>query len=151
MIVWSFGKCAHGGCPENRRVEKKMNGMDLSLQHLLRYADGEDMLNKLLLGTNHGCITTNPNRSMLQCNGNIPVHLQPKSSKFKFTPPAGKFVLASIRDSQGVLLPHFQKPGENVNSALHCEALLKFRDAIRRNGCARPDRAQTTRGRSEEL
>jgi hypothetical protein len=35
-------------------------------------------------------------------------------------------------DSQGVLLAHFQKHGENVNSALHCEVLLKFRDAIHR-------------------
>jgi hypothetical protein len=35
----------------------------------------------LLLGINHGCITINPNQSVLQCNGNIPVHLlvQPKS------------------------------------------------------------------------
>jgi hypothetical protein len=38
-------------------------------------------LTGLLLRTNHGCITTNPNQSVLQCNRNIPVHLlvQPKS------------------------------------------------------------------------
>jgi hypothetical protein len=31
--------------------EKKMNRMDLSLQHLLRYADeGEDMLNRFVTG-----------------------------------------------------------------------------------------------------
>jgi hypothetical protein len=30
-------------------------------------------LTGLLLGTNHGCSTTNPNQSVLQCNGNIPV------------------------------------------------------------------------------
>jgi hypothetical protein len=35
----------------------------------------------LILGMKHGCITTNPNQSMLQSNGNIPVHLQPKSLK----------------------------------------------------------------------
>jgi hypothetical protein len=29
----------------------------------------------LLLGMNHGCITTNLNQSMLQCSGKIPVHL----------------------------------------------------------------------------
>jgi hypothetical protein len=55
-------------------------------------------LTGLLLGTNHGCITTNPNQSELQCNGNIPVHLQPKSSKFKVT---------VFWNSQGVLLAHF--------------------------------------------
>jgi histone-lysine N-methyltransferase SETMAR len=31
-----------------------------------------------------------------------------------------------------VLLSHFQKCGENVNSALYCEVLLKIRDAIQR-------------------
>jgi hypothetical protein len=35
-------------------------------------------------------------------------------------------------DSQGVLLAHFQKRGENVNSATYCEVLLKLRDAVRR-------------------
>jgi hypothetical protein len=38
-------------------------------------------LTGLLLGTNHGCITTNPNPSVLQSNGNIPVLLEPKSSR----------------------------------------------------------------------
>jgi hypothetical protein len=33
----------------------------------------------LLLRTIHGRITTNLNQSVLQCNGNIPVHLQPKN------------------------------------------------------------------------
>jgi hypothetical protein len=33
---------------------------------------------ELLLGTNHGCIITNPNKIVLQLNGNIPVHLQLK-------------------------------------------------------------------------
>jgi hypothetical protein len=28
---------------------------------------------------NHGCITTNPNQSVLQWNENVPVHVQPKS------------------------------------------------------------------------
>ncbi|PNF34818.1 hypothetical protein B7P43_G03780 [Cryptotermes secundus] len=35
-------------------------------------------------------------------------------------------------DDQGVLLPYFQKCGENVNSASHCEVLFKLQDAIRR-------------------
>jgi hypothetical protein len=35
-------------------------------------------LTGLLLGTNHGCITTNPNQSVLQCNGNIQVFFNQK-------------------------------------------------------------------------
>jgi hypothetical protein len=53
-------------------------------------------LTVLLLGTNHGYITTNPNESMLQCSRNIPVHLHPKSSKFKVTPSVGKVMLAVL-------------------------------------------------------
>jgi hypothetical protein len=34
--------------------------------------------------------------------------------------------------SQGELLAHFQKRGENVNSASYYEVLLKLLDAIRR-------------------
>jgi hypothetical protein len=41
-------------------------------------------------------------------------------------------MLTVFWDSQGVLLAHFQKRGENVNSASYCEVLLKLRDAIRR-------------------
>jgi hypothetical protein len=89
------------------------------------------MLNRM--GTNHGCITTNPNQSMLQYNGNIPVHLQPKSSNFKVMPPAGKVMLTMFWDSQ--------KHGENVNSTLFGEVLLKLRDTISRK-CL----AQLTRG-----
>jgi hypothetical protein len=45
-----FQKCEHAGCPENWRI-KKINQMDLSLQHLLRYADeGEDMLHRIVTG-----------------------------------------------------------------------------------------------------
>jgi histone-lysine N-methyltransferase SETMAR len=88
----------------------------------------------LLLGTDNGCITTNPNQSVLQGNGIILVHLEPKCSKFKVTPSAGKAMLAVFCYSQGVLLTNFQKRGENVNSASYCEVLLKFRDAISRKG-----------------
>jgi hypothetical protein len=50
----------------------------------------------------------------------------------KVTPSAGKVVLTVFLDSQEVLLAHFQKHGENVNSASYCEILLKLQDAIRR-------------------
>jgi hypothetical protein len=62
-------------------------------------------LTGLLLGTNHKSITTNPNQSVLQCNGNIPVHPQPKSSKFKVLPSAVKVMLTMFWDSQGVVSP----------------------------------------------
>jgi hypothetical protein len=39
-------------------------------------------------------------------------------------------MFAVFWDSQGVLLAHFQKRSENVNSASYCEVLLTFRDAI---------------------
>jgi hypothetical protein len=67
---------------------------------------------------------------MLQCNENIPVHLHPKSFKFKVTPSAGKVMLTMIWDSQGILLADFQKHGENVNSALNYKVLLKLQDTI---------------------
>jgi hypothetical protein len=87
-------------------------------------------LTGLLLGMNNGCITTSPNQNVLQCSGNIPVylHVQPKT----FTPLAGKVMLTMFWNSQGVLLASFQKCGENVNSALDCEVLLKLRNVIRR-------------------
>jgi hypothetical protein len=55
-----------------------------------------------------------------------------KQFKVKSTPSAGKVMLTVFWDSQGVLLAHFQKCGENVNSASYCDILLKLRDAIRR-------------------
>jgi hypothetical protein len=107
----SFRKCAHGGCPENWRIKKiEPNGEKI-----------------LLLGTNHGCITTNPNWSMLHCSGNIPVHLQPKSL---VTLSAGNVMLTMFWNSQGVLSAHFQKHCENVNPVSYCEVWLKLQDAI---------------------
>jgi hypothetical protein len=96
--------------PRELKGREKMNQMGLSLQHLLQYADeGEDMLNRIVPRMTHGCITTNLNQIMLQCNGNNHVHLQPKSPKFKVMPSAGKVMLTVFWDSQGVLLAHFQK------------------------------------------
>jgi hypothetical protein len=55
-----------------------------------------------------------------------------KTFKGTTTPSAGKVMFTMFWDSQGVLLAHFQKRGENVNSASYCEAFLKLRDAISR-------------------
>jgi hypothetical protein len=119
----------------------------------------------LLLGTNHGCITTNPNQSMLQCNGNIPGHIQSKSLMFKVTPSAGKVMLTVFWDFQWVLLVHFQKRGENINSVSLCEVLMELRNAIRRkdpgqlargvllhgDNARQPHTAQATQERIQEL
>jgi hypothetical protein len=80
MIIWSFGKCAHDGCPEIWWIWKKR--MEWVCPCNIFY--GMQMKEKicltgLLLRTNHGCITTNPIQSVLQCDGNIPVNLQLKS------------------------------------------------------------------------
>jgi hypothetical protein len=58
----------------------------------------------------------------------------PSTKKFNVTstPSAGKVMLTVFWDSQGVLLAHFQKRGENMNSASYCEVLLKLRDVIHR-------------------
>jgi hypothetical protein len=47
-------------------------------------------------------------------------------------PLAGKVMLIVFWDSQAVLLTHFQKRGESMNSALYCEVFLKLWDAIHR-------------------
>jgi histone-lysine N-methyltransferase SETMAR len=65
----------------------------------------------------------------------------PSTKKFKVTPSVGKFMLIVSWDSQGVLLAHFQKRGENMNSATYCEIILKLPDAI----CTRI-RGQLARG-----
>jgi histone-lysine N-methyltransferase SETMAR len=83
---------------------------------------------------------------------------------FKVTPSAGKVVLTVFWDSQGVLLAHFPKSGENVNSASYSEVLLKVRDAIHRKRLcqlarglllhhdnARPHTAQATQERIQVL
>jgi hypothetical protein len=41
-------------------------------------------------------------------------------------------MLTEFWNSQEVLLAHFQKRGENVNSASYCGAMLKIRDKISR-------------------
>jgi histone-lysine N-methyltransferase SETMAR len=89
----------------------------------------------------------------------------PSTKKFKITsmPSAGRVMLTVIWDSQGVLIAHFQKRGENVNSASYCEVLLKLQDAIHRkhpgqlargvllhHDNARPHTAQATQKRLQE-
>jgi histone-lysine N-methyltransferase SETMAR len=84
--------------------------------------------------------------------------------KFKVTLSAGKVMLAEFWDSQGVLLVHFQKRGENVNSTSYCEVLLTLRVAVHRkrpgqlargallhHDNARPHTARATQERIPQL
>jgi hypothetical protein len=103
--------------------------MGLSLQHLLRHADErEHMLNRIVTGA-ESCLhhyQPESKRASMQWK-----HPSSSSTKiFKVTPSAGKVMLTVFWDSQGVLLVHFQKRGENVNSASYCEVMLELRDAI---------------------
>jgi histone-lysine N-methyltransferase SETMAR len=88
----------------------------------------------------------------------------PSTKKFKVMPSPGKVILTVFLNSQGVLLAHFQKHDENLNSASYCEVMLKLRDAIRRkcpgqlargillhHDNARPHRTQATQERIQEL
>jgi hypothetical protein len=109
-----------------------MNRIGLSLQHLLRYADeGEDMLNRIFTGDEswvHHYQPESEHASMEWKHSSSPR----STRKFKVMPSARKVMLTVFWDSQGVLLAHFQKHDENVNSASYCEVLLKLRDATRR-------------------
>jgi hypothetical protein len=74
-------------CPENWRIEKKWTEWvcPRSISYVMQMKE-KLCLTGLSRGTNHGCIATNPNQSVLQCNGNIPLHLQPKSLKLRHQP-----------------------------------------------------------------
>jgi hypothetical protein len=62
-----------------RTEELRKNKTGLSLQHLLQYADkGEDMLNRITTEYKSWVHHYQPESSILQCNGNIPVLIQPK-------------------------------------------------------------------------
>jgi hypothetical protein len=96
--------------PRTWRIEKKMILMDLSLQRLLRYADGgEYTFNRIVTGDESWVHHYGQNQSVLQYNSNNPVHLQPKCSKFKVTPSAGKVMLTVHLNCQRGLLAHSHK------------------------------------------
>jgi hypothetical protein len=106
MIVWSFGKCARVGCPETWRIDKK-----LTLQHLLRYADGgEDMLNRTVTGDESWVYhyQPQPKHASMQWKHPSSPSCSTKMFKVMSMPSAGKDMLTVFWDSQGVPLAHFQ-------------------------------------------
>jgi hypothetical protein len=104
--------------------------MGLSLQHPLWYVDeGEAILNRIVT-RNKLVYHYQPNSKRASVQRKHPSSLSTKKFKVMSMPSAGKVLLTVFWDSQGILLTHFQKYGKNVNSALYCELLLKFWDAI---------------------
>jgi hypothetical protein len=114
--------------PRELKGQEKMNRTGLSLQHLLQYADErEDMLNRFITGDEswvHYYQLKSKRASMQWTHPS-----SPSTKKFNVMPSAGRVMLTMFWDSRGVLFAPFQKCGENVNSALYCEILLKLRDA----------------------
>jgi hypothetical protein len=107
--------------------------MGLSLQHLLRYADeGENMLNRIVTGDESWVYYYQPESKRVLLQLKYPSSQSRSTKKFKVTPSAGKVMLTVFRYCQRVLLAHFQKNDENVNSASYCEVLLKLRNAVLR-------------------
>jgi hypothetical protein len=105
--------------------------MGLSLQRILRYADeGEDMHNRIFIGDESWVHHYQPESKLASMQWEHPS--SPSTKKFMVTPSPGKVMLTVFWDSQGILLAHFQKRGENANSASYCKILLKIRDSIRR-------------------
>jgi histone-lysine N-methyltransferase SETMAR len=137
--------------------------MGLSLQHLLRYADeGEGMLNTIVTEDETWVHQYQPESKRASVQWKHPS--SPSTIKFNVMPSAGKVMLTVFWDYQGVLLAHFQKHGENVNSASYFEVLLKLWEAIHRkhqgqlaewvllhHDNARPHTAQATQERIREL
>jgi hypothetical protein len=95
--------------------------MGLYLQHLF---------NRIVTGDESWVRHYQPETKDASMHWEHPSSLSTK--KFKVTPSPGMDMLTVFWDSHGVLLTHFQKCGENVNSASYCEVLLKLQDAIRR-------------------
>jgi hypothetical protein len=137
-----FRKVCTRWVPRELKDQEKMNWMGLALQHFLRYADEREktsMLNRIVTGDESWVLHYQPESKHASVQWKHPS--SPSAKKFKVVPSAGKVMLTVFRDSQGVLLAHFQKRGENVISTSYCEVLLKLQDSVRRK---RPD--QLARG-----
>jgi hypothetical protein len=160
-----FRKVCTRWVPREQKDRETNERMSLSLQHLLRYADeGEDtsILKIIFTGDESWVHHYQPESKRASMQWKHPS--SPPTKNFKVTPSAGKFTLTVFWDCQRVLLTHFQKRGENMNSASYFEALLKLRDAIHRKRSGqlarglllhhdnvRPNTARATQERIQEL
>jgi hypothetical protein len=138
--------------PRELNDRGKINRMGTSLQHLLRYADeGEEdtsMLNRIVTGDETWENHYQPEyKETSQFTSSFNENFKVTSTR-----SAGKVMLIVFWESRGVLLAHFQKRGENVNSESYCEVLLKLRGAIRRKRpgqLAMPDPIELEQSRRE--
>jgi hypothetical protein len=164
--AWSFQASESVRTVGAQRTEgskKQMNLMGLSVQRLLRYAgEGGNMLNRIVTGEDSWVHQYQLESKCASVQWKHPS--SPSTKSIKITPSAGKVMFTVFSDSQGVLLAHFQKSDESVNSASYWEVLLKLRDAIRRkcpgqlawgvllyHNNARPHNARATQERIQEL
>jgi transposase len=84
---------------------QKMNRMGLSLQHFLRHADGEDMLNRIVIEDKSWVHHYQPESKRASVQWAHPSSFSTR--KYKVTPSDGQVMLTVIWNSQGVLLAHF--------------------------------------------
>jgi hypothetical protein len=94
-----------------------VNRMCLSLQHLLRLADVDDKLNRIVTGDESWVHQYEPELKRASMQWKHPSSPSTKKFKVMSTPSAGNGMLIVFWDSQEVLLARFQKRGANVNSA----------------------------------
>jgi hypothetical protein len=95
--------------------------MGLYLQYLLWHVnEGEDMLNKIVTGDESWVHHYQPESKCASMHWKHPSSPSTKTFKVMRMPSAGQVMLSMFWDSHGVRLAHFQKCGENVNSALCC-------------------------------
>jgi hypothetical protein len=112
----NFGNVCAWWVPREQEDRERMNRMGLSLQHLLQYADGEDMLNTIVTGDVSWVRYYQPESKLASLQWKHPSSPSTKEIKVTNTPSAGKVMLTVFRNSQGVMLAHFQKHGDNANS-----------------------------------
>jgi hypothetical protein len=97
---------------------EKINRISLSLQHPLRYADeAEDVPNWIVTQDESLVQHYQPESKRASLQWKLPSSPSTKKFKVTTTPSDGKVMLTVFWDFQGVLLAHFQRSGENVNSA----------------------------------
>jgi hypothetical protein len=97
--------------PRELMTQEKMNRKGLSLQHLLRYADEEDMRNGIVTGDESWVLHYQIESRPASMQWKLPSSPSRSTREFKVTPLAGKVMLTVFWDSQGVLFAHFQKRG----------------------------------------
>jgi histone-lysine N-methyltransferase SETMAR len=122
------------------------------------------MLNRIVTGDESWVHHYQPKSKRASMQWKHPSSLSTKKYKVTSMLSARKVMLTPFWDSQGVLLAHFQKLSESVNSALYYVFLLKLQDAICRkcpgqlargvllhHDNARPHTARATQERIQEL